>query len=639
MLMLNFSYSQGSKNIEMSKGNIELLKELKKQEDNRLSRVEAYLAANPETTITVKDDISITHIYDVIDGVVLYMSTDNINAARGTKTTHLQSGGSLGLNLDGSGMTVGVWDGGPSFGTHPEFANATNTGSRITILDNSTVDGDVGFSSHGTHVTGTISAKGASVNALGMAPNVNIKSYNWSNDFTEMLLAITNGADPILLSNHSYGIPINGPNGQQDASYMGAYTQRAVSSDNIAKNNPKYLMVSSAGNSGTVSYTGGLFPGFDKLTAEATAKNILVIANANPALAPFTYELTNLVINGSSSQGPTDDLRIKPDLAADGTNLFSTFPNNAYGTISGTSMAAPNTTGTLVLLQQYYNQVYGEYMNSSTLKGLVCHTSIDDNARVGPDPVFGWGFLDAKASIETIMDDMNGEAVLDELNLAQGEIYSTTFSAQAGDKLIASICWTDMPGNVVANGDLNNSQPRLVNDLDLRLSKDGIEFLPWKLDYSNASGFSNSKGDNVVDNIERVEIDAPTAGVYTLTVSHKGLLKGNVGGPFDPQTQDFALILTGNSITLGVDDFDLSSNLSVYPNPNNGEFNIKFSSAMSDPVTLNIYDIQGRIIFQNVYKQTAEFNETIKLNKVQSGVYLLGISSGDSSITKKIIVN
>lgn len=644
--MLNHSFSQDTKNSTFSKENLELLKDLQKQENERLARVKNHLKLNPNTNATIKNKLNITQIYDVVDGVILYKSTNNLNAARATKTTQLHSGGSLGLSLDGTDMTIGVWDGGPAQNTHPEFANATNTGSRVTIIDNSTVDGDTGFSSHATHVTGTISAKGVNANALGMAPNVNVKSYNWSNDLSEMVTAANNVGNPILISNHSYGIPIIPTDGEElPAWYMGAYTADAVNIDNISKNNPKYLIVASAGNSGSVSYSGGMFSGYDKLTTDKNAKNNLVIANANPSIVeqPFfsgNFNITNLAINPGSSQGPTDDLRIKPDIAGDGTGLTSSIPDNSYASYDGTSMSAPNVSGTLVLLQQYYHQLHGVYMNAATLKGLVCHTSIDDN-NVGPDPIFGWGFLDAQASAETILAGVNGDAVLDELNLAEGQTYSTTFSAQAGDKLMASISWTDMPGDAIANGSLNNSQPRLVNDLDLRLSIDGENFFPWKLDYSATSGFSNSKGDNIVDNIERVEIEAPSTGVYTLTVTHKGILEGNEGGFFDPQSQDFSLILTGNNITLGTEDDVLANSLVVFPNPSNGEFTIRFDSDLNnnDDVKVAIHDISGRSVYNNTFvNDTVQFNKTINLNGVASGVYIANISNGSNVTSHKIII-
>lgn len=648
VFMFNHANAQDSEKLNLSKQNKELLNRLQLEEAQRLERVQVYLSVNPNVKATlVNDGIKLVHIHDIINNKPIYRSTDNLQAARATKTVHLWTGGSLGLDLGGAGMTVGVWDGGPADNNHVEFQNASGTESRVTIIDGAVVDGDTGFSSHGTHVSGTISANGTNVDAKGMASNVNIKSYNWSNDQSEMIGAANDFANPILVSNHSYGIPIN-QNGdsQLDASLIGTYTQGASSIDNIAKNNPKYLMVMSAGNNGTTNYPGGAYAGYDKLTDDKNSKNSLIIANANPAvteqpLFSGNYEITNLVISSSSSQGPTDDLRIKPDIAADGSNLLSTVPDNGYATFSGTSMSAPNTTGTLVLLQQYYNQLNGTYMNSSTLRGLVCHTSIDDSV-IGPDPKFGWGFLNAKVSAETIAGADNGEAVLDELSLENNGTYTYTFSASAGDKLIATLCWTDMPGSPASSGSVNDATPRLVNDLDLRLSSGGTTYLPWKLDFSSASGYSNSKADNNVDNLERIDIDVPASGVYTLTVTHKGTLQGNTGGPFDPQSQDFSLIVTGSNLVLSTEDNYLARSLSIFPNPSKGEFTISFESNLNNAnsdVKVAVIDISGRVIHNKVFNNTSSiFREMLKLDNINPGVYIINISEGINVTSHKIII-
>ncbi|MEO1032704.1 MAG: S8 family serine peptidase [Bacteroidota bacterium] len=638
----------GQVSSNMSEANRILLQQLEEQESRRLDRVSSFLANNPTVKASlINDGIKIMYIYDVYNGKAIYRSTDNLNAARATKTAELWTGGSLGLDLDGAGMTIGVWDGGPADNNHVEFENSGGTDSRVTVVDFAVVDGDTGFSSHGTHVTGTISANGTNAGAIGMASNVNVRSYNWNNDEAEMVNAANDATSPILISNHSYGVPINQDGGGQlDASFIGTYTQDARDIDIITINNPKYLPVMSAGNSGVVSYPNQFHPGFDKLTNDKNAKNSLIIANANPSAAEQpvfsgNFELTNLIINQGSSEGPTDDLRIKPDIAADGTNLLSTFPNNTYGTISGTSMSAPNTSGTLVLLQQYYNQLNGEYMNSATLRGLVCHTAIDDS-NVGPDPIFGWGFLNARAAAQAIASANSGGAVIEELTFNNGDSYSLTFSAQAGERLSATICWTDTPGT--ATNSVNDATPRLVNDLDIRISDGTTTYFPWRLEYDSTTGYSNSKGDNIRDNIERIDIEAPATGIYTLTVTHKGTLQSYTPGPFDPNPmmQDLSLIVTGNNVALSVGENDLARRLSVYPNPSNGEFTISFQSnlnAPSDDVTVDIYDLSGRLVYKNSFVNNSSiFSETIRLNDINSGVYMVNISDGISKTSHKLIV-
>ncbi|NRD19459.1 S8 family serine peptidase [Winogradskyella eckloniae] len=641
-----FSYAQKDEyisDLNLSDTNNILLKDILEQENNREIRIDNYLLLNSDKKRVIKlENGGIMSIYDIINGKPIYKSTDNLDAARATKTTSLQNGGSLGFSFDGSNIVVGVWDGGPAQDTHVEFSDATNTQSRIVVVDNVTIDGDTGFSSHGTHVSGTIGAKGVNSLAKGMAPNVTIKSYNWSSDTSEMLQAINDPVDPILLSNHSYGVPVdpNDGSGPIDSWIMGCYNSDAVNLDALINNNPQYLVVMSAGNSGSVTYTGGMLDGFDKLTTDKNSKNSLVVANANPTLAPFTYEISNLAINSSSSQGPTDDFRIKPDIAADGTNLFSPIPTDSYATFSGTSMSSPNTAGAIVLLQEYYKQLNNDFMLASTVKGLICHTALDDNANIGPDPKFGWGFLNVEEAANVISYSDVGAAIISELTLNQGETYSYTFTTSTIDDLKATICWTDMPGGSL-NGQLNNPSPRLVNDLDLRITKGTTEvFEPWMLDFSNGTEFLAVKGDNIRDNIEVVEVDNADAGVYTITVTHKGTLAGNQGGPFDPQSQDFSLILTGNNLTLSTQESILNNSLVVFPNPNKGEFTISFDlNSSNDDVKIDIFDISGRLVFNNTYSNNStHFMETINLDGVESGVYLAHIKNGNNITSQKIII-
>ena len=456
------------------------------------------------------------------DGKPIYYVLDNVNAAKSTRANHLNSGGSLGLNLNGQGMFSGVWDGGPTRISHQEFSG------RMTIGDGATILNDNSF--HATHVSGTVGATGVQANAKGMAPQSAVHTYDWNNDTSE---AVAEAANGLLLSNHSYGTPIANAPGNW---YMGAYSAPARIWDVIAYNAPYYLMVASAGNDGNVNNPAPMTPGYDKLNGNKTAKNNLVVANCQDAVVDAQGNLTNVNINNGSSEGPTDDRRIKPDITGNGTGLTSSTSNSntSYGSLTGTSMASPNVMGTLILVQQHYNNVNNRFMKAATLKGLACHTA-DDRGKTGPDPVWGWGLLNAKKAAQAI--SQNGlQSWISEETLQQGETFSFTAVSDGINPLLASICWTDVPG-IANNGSLNNATPVLVNDLDIRITKNGTTYFPWKLQ-SDASLAAINTQDNNVDNVERINVNAP-AGTYTITVTHKGNLQG---GP-----QDFAFVVTGLS--------------------------------------------------------------------------------------------
>ncbi len=458
------------------------------------------------------------------DGSPIYYSTYNVAAARSTRANHLNIGGSLGLNLDGQNMIAYVWDGGHARVSHQEYDGAGGN-NRVTVEDASS-EGGTQLNFHAAHVTGTIVASGVDASAKGMAPQARVRGYMWNNDLSEATTAASNG---MLLSNHSYGFRSDLVPDQ----YFGAYIDESRGWDNLMFNAPNYLMVVAAGNDGNTNYNGSPLNGnsaYDKLTGHSTSKNNMVVANAQDANVANNGTLNSVSINSGSSEGPTDDLRIKPDIAGNGTNVYSTYHNSntAYNSISGTSMASPNVCGSLLLLQQHYNNVNGNFMKAATLKGLALHTA-DDAGSNGPDAVFGWGLMNSKAAAEAISD--NGSASkIEELTLTSGQTYTVTVDSDGSSPLYASISWTDRPGT--ATTATNSSTPVLVNDLDIRVTKGSTTYSPWRL-----TGITtNGTGDNNVDPYERVDI-ANASGTYTITVTHKGSLTGG--------SQNFSLIVTG----------------------------------------------------------------------------------------------
>lgn len=89
---------------------------------------------------------------------------------------------------------------------------------------------------------------------------------------------------------------------------------------------------------------------------------------------------------------------------------------------------------------------------------------------------------------------------------------------------------------------------------------------------------------------------------------------------------------------LSIEENELD-NLSIYPNPNNGEFNIGFNPKSGEDITIEVYDIRGRNIYTNSFNTVSRFEEVIRLNNAQSGVYLLSISDGPQKVTKKIVID
>ena len=79
----------------------------------------------------------------------------------------------------------------------------------------------------------------------------------------------------------------------------------------------------------------------------AAADHHLTIAEGQVLPQSTTYEASEF-----SSWGVSPDLRLKPEIAAPGGNVFSAIPNGAYEQTSGTSMATPQMAGVSAVVLQ-----------------------------------------------------------------------------------------------------------------------------------------------------------------------------------------------------------------------------------------------------------------------------------------------
>lgn len=472
-------------------------------------------------------------------GHPVYYVTHNAGAALTVGTNQLHPGGKLGTSVTGSGMTVGVWDAGGIFGGHNELTG------RIALRDNAAAAND-----HATHVGGTIAAAGNQANVKGMAFQASVDSYDWTNDIAELTEAASRG---LLVSNHSYGILLgwdysdgkwkwNGTGTYNVDHRFGFYTNKESRTlDQLAYAAPYLLMVRSAGNDRN-DFGDGSKPAdgpYDCIGPEAIAKNVLAVGSV--AKIPGGYRNPeDVVMTAYSSWGPADDGRIKPDLVAPGNQIFSTLGNGNYGTLSGTSMASPVVTGSLLLLQQLHQQLNGSYMLASTLKALAIHTASAAGKSRGPDYEFGWGLLNTEEAAKIILYKDNFNNHINELTLSQGQVYEYEFYADGTKDILATICWTDPPGTPPSTG-VNPTDIMLVNDLDILITDDtGKEYFPFVMNQTAATTGVNSR-----DNVEKIIIESPVARKYKLRVSHKGtLLNGS---------QAFSLLLTTSALPFDED--------------------------------------------------------------------------------------
>ncbi len=90
-------------------------------------------------------------------------------------------------------------------------------------------------------------------------------------------------------------------------------------------------------------------------------------------------------------------------------------------------------------------------------------------------------------------------------------------------------------------------------------------------------------------------------------------------------------VLANESFT-GLDNF------TIYPNPNNGNFTINFTSQSSNDIEILVHDIRGRQVYNKTFNSNTVFNQNIQLNNVGSGIYIVTVKDGDRKENKKIVI-
>jgi hypothetical protein len=459
--------------------------------------VEAYVEKHNIPLREELDGGGVREIAYIEDGKPVYFETYNLGAARTSHANKVWPGGGMGLSVTGTNIPpLGIWDAGPVNSRHVEFGN------RVTVRDAGSPN------SHGTHVGGTMVAAGVRSDAKGMSYEARLTSYDWGGAVSQMAREAANNG--MLVSQHSYGSP-----GQF------TYNRTAQSWDQMHLNYPFKIGSKSAGNDGD----------WWSIKDASNCKNNIVVGAiyeirggwSNPGSARIT---------SFSSRGPirSSNNRIKPDIVAKGSRLLSTAhdSNTGYRSMSGTSMSGPANAGMLGLMQDHYYSTHDRtYMRAATLKALTIHTA-GESGTEGPDATYGWGVVHVQRAARLISDNDGGNAgLIQELTLSNGSTMDFNFSGSGDGEIMATIVWPDA------------AQATLDDDIDLRVSVDGTTAMPWRLNPNNPTG-SALRGDNTVDNIERVNTGVNRAGAdVSIEVSHKGSLSGG--------SQDFSLIVSGVS--------------------------------------------------------------------------------------------
>lgn len=258
----------------------------------------------------------------------------------------------------GEGIKVGIIDTGIDLG-HPDLKD--NIKEAYSVVDGASADDDNG---HGTHVAGIIAALDNDIGVVGVAPKAEIYSVkafdkmgrgSVSDIIDALQWCVENKVHVI---NMSFGIGTN---------------SRALKRAIGAAHRHKIIMVAAAGNSGAR----------DSVLYPAKYPEVIAVAASDSKDQAADF----------SSRGP------EVNIIAPGVDVSSTYINEEYKNLSGTSMACPHVVGACALLMSISGT------KAESVKKAILSTAKDIGL---PEETQGVGLVNVSAAVSNIKKAKGG---------------------------------------------------------------------------------------------------------------------------------------------------------------------------------------------------------------------------------------
>ena len=98
------------------------------------------------------------------------------------------------------------------------------------------------------------------------------------------------------------------------------------------------------------------------------------------------------------------------------------------------------------------------------------------------------------------------------------------------------------------------------------------------------------------------------------------------------------MIIGSVNCTVGIEDAEAISNLSITPNPSNGLFKLEINTVNQQNFNLAVRDVNGKLVYEDLIKVSGTLTKNIDFTKLAKGVYFMQIQSGENSRVEKLII-
>jgi len=275
----------------------------------------------------------------------------------------------------GQGVVVAILDTGCQL-DHPDLKDRIIGGRNFTTDNNSDPDQFNDNNGHGTHVAGTIAAIEDGQGVVGMAPQVSLL-------ILKVLDSSGGGGYQNLIDAIHYALEWQGPEGQKvrilSMSLGGEKDDPALHTVIVQATGAGVLVVCAAGNTGQVERQ---FPG-----------------GYNEVVGVGAVDLDKKLATFST-------MNKEIDVVAPGVNIVSTYPDNRYASLSGTSMATPHIAGAAALIINQCEKDFERTLTEAEIYAQLCkRTSALGYKKIKE----GNGFLDLTVGYQIVLHPMSTE--------------------------------------------------------------------------------------------------------------------------------------------------------------------------------------------------------------------------------------
>ena len=329
-------------------------------------------------------------------------------------------------------------------------------------------------------------------------------------------------------------------------------------------------------------------------------------------------------------------------------NALITSQSVSFGAFSSAFIAKFNSSGTLIWNRHIRGtaptDIFMTFIKKDSNNDLIMTYSLKGNATFLPTATT----LDTNDFYSSVLAkySTNGDLLWTK-QFATPTVTQTTFfpSSFTANVILDDCDNIYVSGEFQGNCDFNpNTEEKVLSTLNNTIDAFVASYSPtgdhlWSMDigklgnvvFVDFNGYLpialDQNNDLIITGTFRGQLD------FDPSVANEVLLHSNNNGL--PNNAGLFMAKYDNPVTcqLNTDEFD-DFNFKVYPNPSDGLVNI-FIKDLNQDTSLNVFDLTGKKVFSTMIQNE---ESTLNLRSLNSGIYIVQLTSVNKSIHKKLII-